>query len=51
LETTAPHLISPLAALDRLIIEHDAPPETLERLTRNGALLMTAAPPSTRAST
>jgi len=51
LETTAPHLIAPLAAIDRLIIEHDAPSEILERLTGSGALLMAALPPDTRVPT
>jgi DeoR/GlpR family transcriptional regulator of sugar metabolism len=51
LETTAPHLIAPLAGIDRLIVEHDAPPATLERLTGSGALLMAALPPDTRVST
>lgn len=51
LETTAPHLISPLAGIDRLIVEHDAPPQVLERLTSSGALLMAALRPDTRVST
>lgn len=46
LETRAPHRICAVGALDRLIVEHDAPVTALAALVQAGAAVLSAAPPS-----
>jgi DeoR/GlpR family transcriptional regulator of sugar metabolism len=44
LDTVAPHLIAPLAGLNHLIVEHDAPPGVVAALAAAGPSIITAAP-------
>lgn len=44
LDTVAPHQIAPLAALNHLVLEHDAPPAVAAALGAAGPSIITAAP-------
>jgi DeoR/GlpR family transcriptional regulator of sugar metabolism len=44
LDTVAPYLIAPLAGLNHLVVEHDAPPGVVAALAAAGPSIITAAP-------
>jgi DeoR/GlpR family transcriptional regulator of sugar metabolism len=44
LDTVAPHLIAPLAGLNHLVVEHDAPPAIVAALAAAGPSIITATP-------
>ncbi|MDR3435743.1 DeoR/GlpR family DNA-binding transcription regulator [Telmatospirillum sp.] len=45
LETTAPHRIAPLAAIDHLIVEHDVSADLLAALGKTGIAVVAVSPP------